>query len=226
MTTTLSPDIELSRFNMIEQQIRTWDVNEPNVLNALASLQRQQFVPHEFKSLAFCDMEIPLQIHGIETHQAMLAPKLEARLTQSLQLNPDDCVLEIGTGSGYQAALLACLARQVTSVEIDSRLANFAQDNLKLARIANVTVETGDGSEGWGNTEFDAILVTGSVPVVPDALKYQLREGGRLVVIAGQAPAMTVFRITRTTAASFEVDSLFETVVKPLVGPRVSRFKF
>lgn len=220
------PDIERARFNMIEQQIRPWDVNDPHVLQAISTIRREQFVPHEFVRLAFSDLEIPLIVHGADTHQSMLCPKLEARLVQALSLKPADCVLEIGTGSGHQAALLACLSRQVTTVEIDSRLVMFAQDNLRAAGVQNVTLETGDGSEGWGTTEFDAILVTGSLPTIPDALKYQLRVGGRLVAVVGQAPAMTTMRITRTTAASFEVESLFETVIKPLTGPRVSRFKF
>lgn len=220
------PDIERARFNMVEQQIRPWDVNDENVLQAIAKVPRELFVPQEHRALAFCDLEIPLVVHGEQTHQVMLAPKLEARLAQALGLNPADCVLEIGSGSGHQAALLAAMARQVTSVEIDSRLAAFAQQNLQSAKISNVTVEIGDGSEGWGNTEYDAVLVSGSLPCVPDALKYQLRIGGRLVAVVGQAPVMTAIRITRMTAASFETQSLFETVIKPLVGPRVSSFKF
>jgi len=220
------PDTELARFNMIEQQIRPWDVNDPRTLEALALVKRERFVPSEHKALAFSDLEIPLIVHGTDTQQVMLSPKLAARLAQALLLIPSDCVLEIGTGSGYQAALLAALSRQVTSVEIDSRLATFAQHNLEQAGTEHVTVQTGDGSEGWGNNEFDAILISGALPCVPDSLKYQLRVGGRLVAVVGQAPAMTAIRITRSTAASFEVESLFETVIKPLVGPHVSHFKF
>lgn len=220
------PDIERARFNMVEQQIRPWDVNDENVLAAIAKVRRELFVPEQYRNLAFSDLEIPLLVHGEDTHQAMLAPKLEARLAQALALKPADCVLEIGTGSGHQAALLAAMSRQVTSVEIDSRLSAFAQQNLKSAGVDNVTVETGDGSEGWGTTEYDAVLVTGALPCVPDALKYQLRLGGRLVAVIGQAPAMTAVRITRMTAASFETETLFETVIKPLIGPRISRFKF
>ena len=156
----------------------------------------------------------------------MLSPKLEATMTQLLQLQADDCVLEVGTGSGYQAALLAKLAHCVTSIEIDPRLSAFAQQNLQQAGVTNVTVETGDASNGWGTTEHHAILVTGSVPAIPDALKYQLCVGGRMVVVVGQAPAMTVYRVTRSTAASFETTPLFETVVKPLSGFTPSRFKF
>lgn len=226
MNATSLPDIERARFNMVEQQIRPWDVNDENVLAAIANVKREQFVPEQYRNLAFSDLEVPLVVHGEDTHQTMLSPKLEARLAQALALKPADCVLEIGTGSGHQAAMLAAMSRQVTSVEIDSRLSAFAQQNLKSAGVDNVTVETGDGSEGWGTTEYDAVLVTGSLPCVPDALKYQLRIGGRLVAVVGQSPAMTAIRITRMTAASFEAQTLFETVIKPLIGPRVSRFKF
>src|SRR5690606_32784208 len=123
-------------------------------------------------------------------------------------------------------ALLAHLAQQVTSVEIDSRLAAYAQENLQRNHVNNVKVETGDAHAGWGNTEYDAILVTGSVPTVPDALKYQLRIGGRLVVVVGQLPVMTAVRITRNSAAGFETVSLFDTIIKPLRGATVSHFKF
>jgi len=220
------PDIERARFNMIEQQIRPWDVNDSKVLDALSAVRRELFVPAIHKALAFSDLEIPLVVQSVDTHQTMLAPKLEARLAQALNLQSEDCALEIGTGSGYQAALIAHLAREVTSVEINPRLVEFAQQNLSQTQTRNVKIETGDGSNGWGTTEYDAILVTGSVPTIPDGLKYQLRVGGRLVVVVGQGPVMTTYRVTRITAASFETESLFETVIKPLIGPTVSQFKF
>lgn len=226
MKPTSLPDVEQARFNMIEQQIRPWDVNDENVLEAIATVQRERFVPTEFRAMAFSDLEVPLIIHGVDTMQTMLAPKLEARLAQALNLKQTDCVLEIGTGSGYQAALLASMTRQVTSIEIDPRLVAFAQSNLSQAGIEGVAIEAGDASQGWGTTEYDAILVTGSIPCIPDPMKYQLRVGGRLVAVVGQAPAMTVVRITRITAASFETETLFETVIKPLTGPKISRFKF
>lgn len=226
MNATTLPDVEQARFNMVEQQIRPWNVLDPKVLDALFVVRREQYVPVALRALAFSDLEIPLQINGVDTSETMLAPKIEARFAQDLQLQPTDCVLEIGTGSGYQAALLAHLARQVSTVEIDSRLAAFAQENLQRNGVSNVKVETGDASRSWGSTEYDAILVTGSVPAVPDALKYQLRVGGRMIVVTGQAPIMTAWRITRTTAASFETEGLFETVIKPLRGPSVSHFKF
>ncbi len=226
MNASTLPDVEQARFNMVEQQIRPWNVLDTRVLDALFAVRREQFVPPAMRALAFSDLEIPLEINAVDTRQNMLSPKMEARLAQELQLQPTDCVLEIGTGSGYQAALLAHLAQQVTSVEIDSRLVAFAQQNLQLNNVTDVKIETGDGRNGWGSTEYDAILVTGSVPVVPDAFKYQLRVGGRLVVVVGEGPLMTACRITRTTAASFETVELFETVIKPLRGVSVSQFKF
>lgn len=226
MNASTLPDVEKARFNMVEQQIRPWDVLDEKVLDALFKVRRELFVPPALRSLAFSDLEIPLQINAVDTRETMLAPKVEARLAQELLLAPTDAVLEIGTGSGYQAALLAELAQQVTTVEIDSRLVAFAQQNLQMNNIGNVKVETGDGRNGWGTTEYDAILLTGSVPAVPDGLKYQLRIGGRLVVVVGTAPVMTACRITRTTAASFETVNLFETVIKPLRGATVSQFKF
>jgi protein-L-isoaspartate(D-aspartate) O-methyltransferase len=213
MTVATLPDVEHARFNMVEQQIRPWDVLDQGVLALLSTVKREEFVPPALRSLAFVDTEIPLRLESGETGEEM-------------NLKPADSVLEIGTGSGYQAALIAHLAHSVTTVEIQPRLADFAKGNLKRAGITNVTVEVGDGSNGWGSTEYDAILVTGSLRDVPDGLKYQLRVGGRLVLIVGQAPAMTARIITRTTAASFETVSLFETVVKPLRAAPVSKFKF
>ncbi len=226
MNATALPEIEQARFNMIEQQIRTWEVLDDRVLQALAAVQRERYVPAQYQAMAFSDVEIPLIINAIDTRETMLTPKVEARLAQELQLKPTDCVLEIGTGSGYQAALLGALAQQITSIEVDSRLAAFAVQNLQRNHVDNVKVEVGDAHTGWGTTEYDAILLTGSVPVVPDAYKYQLRVGGRLVVVVGQNPVMTACRITRSSAASFETTMLFDTVIKPLRGATVSQFKF
>lgn len=226
MNATGLSDIERARFNMVEQQIRTWNVLDKKVLQALFDVRRERYVPTGMQALAFSDIELPLVINAINTNETMLSPKLEARLAQELRLNASDCVLEIGTGSGYQAALLAQLAQQVTSVEIDSRIAAFGTENLQREQVGNVTVEVGDGHSGWGSAEYDAILLTGSVPVVPDALKYQLCIGGRMVVVVGTQPIMTVCRITRTSAASFDTESLFDTVIKPLRGTSVKQFKF
>lgn len=226
MNTHALSETELARYYMIEQQIRPWYVEDEPVLQALSDVPREHFVPPAYKNMAFADTEVPLIIDGIDTHEYMLKPVIEARLAVSLELKPTDGVLEIGTGSGYQAALIARLAQQVTSVEINSTLAAFAANNLERQNIQNVIVETGDAHEGWGTTEYDAILLTGSVPSVPDALKYQLCVGGRLVAVVGTGPSMSAIRITRTSAASFETTPLFDTVIKPLRGSRVSRFSF
>lgn len=226
MNVTALSDIEQARFNMVEQQVRPWEVLDTRVLQALFDVPRERYVPPPMQGLAFSDIELPLVIDGVDTRENMLSPKLEARLTQELRLEPTDGVLEIGTGSGYQAALLAALCQHVTTIEVDSRLSAFAQANLQRNQVANVKVETGDAHAGWGTTEYDAILLTGSVPVVPDALKYQLRVGGRLVAVVGQAPIMTACRITRISAASFETEGLFDTLVKPLRGVSQSQFRF
>lgn len=219
-------ETELARYYMVEQQIRPWYVEDEPVLQALFAVHREHFVPPAYKNMAFADSEVPLIIDSVDTNEYMLKPVIEARLAVSLELKPTDDVLEIGTGSGYQAALLAQLAQQVTTVEINSTLANFASNNLERQQIQNVKVEVGDAHEGWGTTEYDAILLTGSVPVVPDALKYQLSIGGRLVAVVGDNPIMTAIRITRTSAASFETTPLFDTIIKPLRGSRISRFDF
>lgn len=226
MNVTALSDIEQARFNMVEQQVRPWEVLDTRVLQALFDVPRERYVPPPMQGLAFSDIELPLVIDGVDTRENMLSPKLEARLTQELRLEPTDGVLEIGTGSGYQAALLAALCQHVTTIEVDSRLSAFAQANLQRNQVGNVNVETGDAHAGWGTTEYDAILLTGSVPVVPDALKYQLRVGGRLVAVVGQAPIMTAFRITRISAASFETEGLFDTFIKPLRGVSQSQFRF
>jgi len=218
--------IDRARFNMIEQQIRPWNVLDHKVLDALSRVRRERYVPSGMQALAFADVELPLIVNNVDTYETMLAPKVEARLAQELQLTPSDCVLEIGTGSGYQAALLARLAQQVTSIEIDSRIAAFGIENLHRNKVGNVKVEIGDAHAGWGTAEYDAILLTGSVPTVPDALKYQLSIGGRMVVVVGTQPVMTACRITRTSAASFDTEGLFDTVIKPLRGTAVSQFKF
>ncbi|MGB6008702.1 protein-L-isoaspartate O-methyltransferase family protein [Castellaniella sp.] len=219
-------DAERARFNMVEQQIRPWNVQDERLLQAAFDLPRERFVPPQLQALAFTDTELPLVIDGVDTREHMLSPKVETKLIEELQLVPSDCVLEIGTGSGYQAALLSRLCQQVTSIEIDSRLAAFAQGNLARSQIGNVVQETGDAHAGWGTAEYDAILITGSVPTVPDALKYQLAVGGRLVAIVGHNPIMTACRITRTSAANFETVQVFDTWTKPLRGTARSRFKF
>ena len=216
-------NIEQVRFNMIEQQIRPWDVLDTEVLELLHVVKRENFVPVAHKALAFADTEIPLP--GGEN---MLFPKIEARLLQDVMVKKHESVLEIGTGSGYMAALLAYRARHVTTVEISPELKTLAEQNLAANGVANVTVELGDGAQGWTNgAPFDVIVVSGSLPELPEALLKQLKVGGRLAVIIGQAPAMKAQLITRTGEAGYDTRTLFETSVKPLLlASRPSAFKF
>ncbi len=205
-------NIEQARFNMIEQQIRPWDVLDPQVLDLLFVVKREDFVPAAYRNLAFADMEIP-----IGNNQAMLAPKIEAKLLQELSLKKTDKVLEIGTGSGYMAALLAGRADHVVSVESRAELAAQARQNLDNAGVRNVTIEIGDGSQGWSaRGPYDAIVVSASLPTLPAALLKQLRVGGRLAVIIGDAPVMQAQLITCTAEGTYNTVNLFETVVPPL----------
>ena len=221
-------DFEKARFNMVEQQVRPWDVLDQSVLDLLFVVKREDFVPAQYRALAFTDMEIPLRIDGVDTGEFMWAPKLEARIVQELAIRPHDTVLEIGTGSGYLSALLAHKAHHVLSIEIDPRLKVFAEINLQRAGVHNVRVELGDGSRGWpGKAPYDVIVVTGSLPVMPETLKNQLRVGGRLAAIVGADPVMTAELFTRATDTSFDVVKLFETRVKPLKNAeRPSSFRF
>jgi len=205
-------NIEQARFNMIEQQIRPWDVLDAEVLELLLVVKRENYVPAAHKALAFVDAEIPLP-----GGQSMLNPKIEARLLQDVSLKKHESVLEIGTGSGYMAALLAHKGRHVTTVEVSPELKALAEKNLADNGVTNVTVELGNGAQGWANgAPFDVIVVTGSLPVLPEALLQQLKVGGRLAAIIGQAPAMKAQLITRTGEAGYDTRTLFETDVKPL----------
>lgn len=216
-------NIEQARFNMIEQQIRPWEVLDQNVLDLLFVIKREDFAPPAYRNLAFADMEIPLG-----NGQVMLAPKIEAKLLQELALKKTDKVLEIGTGSGYMAALLAAHSDQVISVESRPELAEIAQQNLQRAGITNVNVEIGDGANGWPQRgPYDAIVLSGSVPKLPEALLKQLRVGGRMAVVVGEAPVMEAQLITCTAEGVFNTVNLFETVIPPLDGIATkSRFSF
>jgi protein-L-isoaspartate(D-aspartate) O-methyltransferase len=204
-------DIEQARFNMVEQQIRPWNVLDQDVLNLLSEVHREDYVPREYRSLAFVDMEIPLG-HGV----AMLAPKMEARMLQELELRKTDRVLEIGTGAGYFTALLARCAHSVTSVEIVPELAEAARRKFIAQRITNVTVEVGDGARGWTGGPYDAIVLTGSTPALPQAFLDALNPGGRMIAIVGDAPAMKAILYRCDSPGHVRATELFETVVPPL----------
>ena len=216
-------NIEQARFNMIEQQIRTWDVLDPGVLELLAVVKREDFVPAAYRAMAFVDTEVPLP-----NGQSMLAPKVEARLLQELAVQRHEHVLEVGAGSGYMAALLAHKGQHVTTLEIDAELARLASDNLRRAWITNATVLHADASRTVPDDgPFDVIVLSGSVFEVPRALLAQLKPGGRLTAIVGQLPIMRAVLVTRSSESGTSTVELFDTVAPRLVGfGEPSRFVF
>ena len=215
-------DFERARFNMIEQQIRPWNVLDPGVLDLLRQVPREQFVTPPQRSLAFADLSIPL-----DHDQVMMQPKVEARLIQALALSRQDRVLEIGTGSGYLTALLAASAATVVSVEIYSALSLQAGARLQNAGFDTVDLKVGDAANGWPDGQpYDAIIITGSLPILPTPFLEALAPGGRLVAIIGEAPAMEALLYQKTSAAPL-ITSLFDTVVPPSINiPKKDDFIF
>ena len=216
-------DIEQARFNMIEQQIRPWDVLDAGVLGLLSRVRREDFVPEEQRALAFTDTEIPLP-----SGQCMLAPRVEARLLQELRLTGTERVLEIGAGSGFMACLLAHQSRSVTTLERLPELAEMARRNLDRARVSNVVVQHADGSQASTVTgPYDAVVLSGSVAQVPEHVKAAVTVGGRIVLIVGSEPVMHAVRLTRVTDTAWERTVLFDTVAPRLHGfAEPSRFVF
>ena len=212
---------EQARFNMIEQQIRPWDVLDAGVLSLLAMVRREDFVPPAYKALAFVDCEVPLTEHGKAGHdgQCMLAPRVEARLLQEARVQRHERVLEIGAGSGFMAALLAHRAQSVITLECVPALAAMAATNLRRAGVLNASVREMDGARGLiGEAPFDVIMLSGSVPEVPQVLLDQLKIGGRMIAIVGQEPVMQAMRITRLSASQLQSDALFDTAAFRLLG--------
>ncbi len=209
-------NLEQARINMIEQQIRTWDVLDQQVLQTLVAVRREAFVPTAYQSLAFVDTEIPLP--GGEN---MLSPKMEARLLQEADIGDHESVLEIGAGSGYMAALIAHHARHVTTIEILPELKQLAESNLANYGVANVNVELGNGAHGWPGSgsrsaPWDVIMISGALPVLPKAFLEQMRIGGRLLAVIGEAPVMTACLFTRTNDDAWDKRILFETCIRLL----------
>lgn len=219
----MNMDFERARFNMVEQQIRPWEVLDQDVLDLLFVVKREEFVPPAYRSLAFADLEVPIG-HG----QTMLQPKLEARILQEVQVQKTDKVLEIGAGSGYMAALLGARAASVTTVELLPPLVEMARANLARAGVDNVAVVQGDGARGWSaGAPYDVIVISASTPVLPHEFLDQLKVGGRLVAIVGVPPVMTAQLITCTAEGTFQTVSLFETNVAPLTNAQQKeRFVF
>lgn len=216
-------DLEHVRFNMIEQQIRPWDVLDETVLGLLKRVKREEYVPETYRNMAFMDIEIPLG-HGA----TMLSPKVEARLVQELKLKPSDKVLEVGTGSGYMTALLASLAKHVHSVDIVPEFSAAAELKLAAHGLSNVTLEVGDAARGWAaHAPYDAIVLTGSEAILAHEFSAQLNPGGRLIAFVGVAPAMSARRIQLIESGTQLVQNLFETNIRPLMNaPQAEQFVF
>lgn len=216
-------NVEEARFNMVEQQIRPWKGLDPEVQELLYAVKREEFVPTGLCALAFADVEIPLG------HGALLpSPNLTARALQALKVRKTDRVLEIGSGSGYMAALLAAHGERVWSIEIVPELAKLARDNLTRQHITNVTVELGNGSRGWtAHAPYNVIMVSGSLPSLPKDLLAQLKVGGRLFAVVGEEHMMTARLVTRVAEENYSSEGLFETELPPLLeAPRHERFVF
>ena len=216
-------NFEQARANMVEQQIRTWEVLDQDVLDLLYAVPREEFVPEKYRDLAFSDLEIP-----IGEGEKMWMPKLEARVLQELGLRKVDRVLEVGTGSAYLTALMSHRASHVYSVELRPALAAFGRANLARHGADNVTLETGDAARGWTrHAPYDAIVLTGSTPVLPQALLAQLAPGGRLFAVVGEAPAMRARLVTCSAPGAWRSTDLFETVIAPLANcEHPARFRF
>ena len=204
---------EQARFNMIKQQLRPWEVLDQGVLDILQQTPREDFVPPQYRTLAFADVAIPLG-HG----QLMMLPKVEGRMLQALTIQPTDRVLEVGTGSAYTTACLACLGDSVVSVDIFPDFTQAAQRKLPTHGINNVVLHSGDAALGWGEQRYDAIAITGSLPFVPERWRQQLTIGGRLFIVVGELPVMEALLITRLSEHEWATDSLFETELDPLLN--------
>jgi len=205
-------NFEQARLNMVEQQVRPWDVLADDVLNVMQDIPRENFVPDQYKNMAYGDYGVP-----IGNNQEMLKPVLVGRLLQALEIKPDEIVLEVGTGTGYLTACLSRLASYVYSVDINPDFQPQAQRNLTSLEIDNVTLATGDACNGWPErTLYDVIVVTGSTPEVPENYKQALEVGGRLFIITGQSPAMHAKVITRVADNDWSEENILETDVAPL----------
>jgi len=214
--------IEAAREQMVEQQVRTWNVFEERVLDVMGQVRRERFAPAGYREVAYVDAPIPLS-HG----QSMLPAKLHGRILQALAIDPDDVVLEVGTGSGYLTACLSRLASRVRSLEIIEELAGQAKANLLAEAANNAAVEIADAMRIEEQSAYDAIAVTGSLPVYDERFQRALRVGGRLFIVVGQAPVMEAWKVTRIGEREWQRESLFETVIDSLMNaPRPSNFVF
>ncbi len=240
-------DFERARFNMVEQQIRPWDVLDQDVLDLLLATRREEFVSAEYRNLAFSDLEVPIALAGKPSGETMLAPKVEGRILQALALKRHESVLVIGAGSGYMTALIAHRARRVTAIEINADIGKFAASNLKANGISNVNLQIGDGVDWFkpapaqtleddeeldqpaanSYERFDAIAFCGGLSVLPEGLIARLTPAGRVFVFLGQFPIVQAKLLTLSSQKQLAGPVLFETSVKPLQNfPKARSFTF
>ena len=219
-------DFEKARFNMVEQQVRPWDVLDLRVLAVINEIPRENFAPEEYKNLAYVDTRIPLG--SFEDRPCTMAnPNIDGRILQELAIQEDDLILEIGTGSGYLTACLAKLGRHVDTVDINEDMTAMAEKNLHALNIDNVNLTTGDASKTWEQKRnYDVIAITAAMKSIPESYKKLLKPGGRLFVVAGEAPAMTAYRITRTDTSKWTTEELFETSIEPMIQANKQKFSF
>ena len=219
-------DFEKARFNMVEQQVRPWDVLNPRVLDVISDIPREMFTPDEYKNLAYVDTRIPLG--SFNDHPCMMAnPNIQGRIFQELDIQEDDLILEIGTGSGYLTACLARLGRHVDTVDINEALTEMATKNLQKLHINNVNLTTGDAAKGWDQKRnYDVIAITAAMPGIPVSYKNLLKIGGRMFVVTGDAPAMTAHLVTRTAKNKWTTEDLFETSIEPMIQTTKQVFNF
>ncbi len=211
-------NLERARFNMVEQQVRPWEVLNDRILDVLEALPREDFVPAEYRNLAYADLQLPLP-HD----EVMLEPRVEARMLQALDPQPGERALEIGTGTGYFAACLGRLAGEVTSVDIHESFRELAAEHLASRGVENVRLEVGDAAAGWDDGHrYDVIAVTGSLPELHEGFHRTLAIGGRLIVVVGQPPIMEALLITRVADDQWATESLFDTSIPPLRGARAT----
>lgn len=219
-------DFEKARLNMVEQQVRPWNVLNPRVLDVISEVPREHFTPDEYKNLAYIDARIPLGDYK-DYPCTMTKPIIEGRILQELDIKDDDLILEIGTGSGYLTACLAKLGRHVDTVDINEDLTAMAEKNLRALNINNVNFATGDASKTWEQkSSYDVIVISAAMKSIPDSYKKLLKTNGRMFIVTGQAPAMTAYCVTRTDKDHWNVKELFETVIEPMIQPVKQTFTF
>ena len=219
-------DFEKARFNMVEQQVRPWDVLNPRVLEVISEIPRENFTPDEYKNLAYVDTRIPLGSYQDQPCE-MAKPIIDGRILQELDIQDEDLILEIGTGSGYLTACLAKLGRHVDSVDINENMTAMAEKNLQALAINNVNLSTGDASKTWEQKRnYDVIAITAAMKTIPNSYKKLLKTGGRMFVVTGEAPAMTANRVTRIDENKWTTEELFETSIEPMIQPVKQTFTF